>query len=344
MKSLKSQQLRSGAARRWSIVLGILLLEILYGCVKTAPSLPRKTEPNTTRVGLLDVRSVDAPPAILYQKPPKGFVDGFFRGTTHGAVLGIHVGQELAKAFVQRGPEVSNECMRTNRRGGCGSIALMAPVVGLLALVGIPPIVTATAGIQGGFTAYTTSEVEEWEKALNDAQEQLKIQTTFREHVFRSLASCCPGHIPGLLGDVPSSVGSSQTSNLQGVDTILETQVLELGLAEASSDALPEPDENSRAINQTMAKATVPLNAIFQKSRSSLYLLVQTRLLRANDMSIIDQRQFGYLSSPRPYMEWSENSASYFRAEILAAYQSLADEIPDKLVKSTWWSHPKEES
>ena len=89
-------------------------------------------------------------------------------------------------------------------------------------LITIPPLVTATAGIQGGFTAYSKAEVQEWEKTLKEAHEQLKIQDTFREHVSRSLASCCPGNVPALLGQAPDS----QAQNLQEANTILETEVL----------------------------------------------------------------------------------------------------------------------
>jgi hypothetical protein len=119
---------------------------------------------------------------------------------------------------------------------------------------------------------------------------------------------------------------------------------LEIGLAEAPPEELPEPGANSGAINPVMAKATAPLSAIFQKSRSSLYILVQTKLLRANDNGLIDQRQFGYLSTPRPYMDWAEDNAFRFRAELLASYQSLASQIVEKLVMSALQSEGEQEA
>jgi hypothetical protein len=280
-------------------------------------------------VRLIDLRAADSQPAILYQRPPKGFVDGLFRGATHGAVLGGHVGMELAKLFIQKTPEQVDQCHRVYRRGGCEYFYVAGPVLGLLALVTIPPLTTATAGIQGGFTAYSKAEVEAWEKALNDAHEQLKIQATFRDQVLRSLSSCCPGNVLALY----TEGHDAETRNSPATTTVLETEVIELGLVEASEEKYPEPDENSRAINPAFAKATVPLNAIFQKSRSSMYLLVQTRLRRADDRTLIDQRQFGYLSAPRPYMEWSATNGARFRDEIRTAYQSLAEQISDKLVK-----------
>jgi len=160
----------------------------------------------------------------------------------------------------------------------------------------------------------------------------VQIQTTFRDHVFESLVSCCPGL---LIGNAPSTVGPAEASNLQGVDTILRIEVLELGVAEASSNELLEPDENGRAISPIFSKAIAPLSAIFQKSRSGLYLLVQTSLVRGYDNGLIDQRQFGYLSSPHPYMEWSENNGSCFRAGLLAAYQSLGEQIIGTLIIPT---------
>jgi hypothetical protein len=291
--------------------------------------MPVQTEFHSMRLGTIAVQSVDTLPTILYQKPPKGFVDGFFRGTANGAVLGGHVGKELAKAFITQAPDVTLGCIRINHDPQCGIFMVTVPVVGLLALVAIPPLVTATAGIQGGFSAYTPSEVEEWENTLTTVHKQVQIQTTFRDHVVQSLALCCPGH---LINNVPSIVESSEVLNLQNVDTILRIEVLELGLAEASLNEPLDPDENGGAINPMMAKAIAPLNAIFQKSRSSLYLLVRTSLVRGSDNGLIDQRQFGYLSIPRPYMEWSENNGSRFRAELLAAYRSLGDQIVGTLI------------
>lgn len=335
MNRISSHRSRPRMMISWSTVFGILAFVFVCGCVRTTPSLPQETEANTNRLGVLEVRAVDTPPAVRYQRPPTGFVDGLLRGSKHGAVLGVHVGIELAKAFVQRGAEMSQERNRTNRRGGCaGAIPLMGPVMGLLALTAIPPLVTTAAGLQGGFTAHNIEQVEEWEKALHEAQEQLKIQATLRDYVRRTLPSCCPVHRQPSLDEVPSSADGLGTTDLQSPDTILETEILELGLAEVTSEELPEPGENNRAINPIMAKATVPLDSIFQKSSSSLYLLVQTKLLRAHDNGLLDQRKFGYLSMPRPYMDWTKDSASHFRAELQTAYQSLAGQIVTKLVMS----------
>jgi len=63
-----------------------------------------------------------------------------------GQCLGSHVGKELAKAFIMTAPDVTQNCIRTNNDAGCAIFMLEGPVIGLLALVGIPPLVTATAG------------------------------------------------------------------------------------------------------------------------------------------------------------------------------------------------------
>lgn len=312
--------------RPWPIVFGILVLVLVCGCVRTVPRLPEQTEANPNPVGILVVKSAESPPAVYYQRPPTGFVDGLLRGSKHGAVLGVHVGIELAKAFMQRGLEITQQCENSNRPRGCGVVLLMTPVMGLLALTATPPIVTASAGLQGGFTAHSAAQGEEWEQALNEVHEKLKIQATLGDRVLLSLSSCCPRYVQPSLGETPQSTDNP--------DTILETEVLELGLAEASSEELPEPNESSGGINPIMAKAMAPLNTIFQKSRSSLYMLVQTKLLRINDNSLLDQRQFGYLSSPRPYEDWAQNNAARFRAELTISYQSLADQIVDRLVMS----------
>lgn len=63
-------------------------------------------------------------------------------------------------------------------------------------------------------------------------------------------------------------------------------------------------------------------------------MLVQTKLLRIKDNSLLDERKFGYLRTPRPYMEWTEENALQFRAELLAAYEKLADQIVERVVQS----------
>jgi hypothetical protein len=113
------------------------------------------------QLGILGLRSVNGPPIVLYQRPPKGMIDGFFRGTKHGAVLGANVGWDVAKAFALAGPKTSDECMRTTDRGGeCTYFILMAPIIGLLAGITILPTVTITSSIEAAFTAYSSAEVE----------------------------------------------------------------------------------------------------------------------------------------------------------------------------------------
>ena len=274
---MSSQTLRHQTLRSWFTVLGILLLPVMSGCVRTVPSMPIQTEFHPAPLGTVVVQSVDTPPIVLYQKPPNGFVNGFFRGTARGAVVGSHVGKELAKMFIIATPEVTQECFRKIADVGCAYFMLATPMFGLFSLVGMPPLLTAGGSIYGGFSAYTASEVEEWDNTLTTVHKQVQTQTTFRDYVFRSLVSCCPGL---LIGKAPSTVGSVEASNLQGVDTILRVEVLELGLAEASSNEMLEPDENIRPINPNpLVTALAPVGAIFQKSRSSLYVLVRTSLL-----------------------------------------------------------------
>jgi hypothetical protein len=49
------------------------------------------------------------------------------------------------------------------------------------------------------------------------------------------------------------------------------------------------------------------------------------KLLRIKDNTILDERKLGHLSTPRPYMEWTEINDVQFRAELLVAYVKLAD-------------------
>jgi len=314
------------------IVCGVVLLTGLFGCINT-PTLPQPTVPNTTPVGLIDLRASDTPPTILYQQPPIGFVDGFFQGAEHGAVLGGYVGYELAKAFIMRTPEHLDRCHEKtpgfHRRGGnCDLVVLFVPVLSLMALVATPTITTPTVAIQGAFTSYSKAEVEEWKKALGEAQDRLQIQNTLRDHVARSITACCPRHLPPLPAEPLATSELARLLTSQQADTILQTDVLQLGLAEASSEARSESDSNGKSDSPIVA-----LNEMFHKSRSSVYVLVRAKLLRADDNSVIDEREFGYLSTPRQYFEWALSDASLFRKELVTAYQSLAKEISYALVQ-----------
>ena len=321
-------RLRTGTALAFSVMATVMFA---FGCVKTVPDFPQQTEVGRMQLGVLAVRPAESLPTVYYQKPPSGFVDGLLRGSKHGAILGTHVGLELAQAFLTRAPEMTRDCERTNQRGGCGHFILIAPILSFLALTATPPFVTTVAGIQGGFTALSTSQTAEWEQALNEAHEQLHIQATMTDHLRRTLSTCCL-HRASPTARIATPIGEGVPTGLDRPDTILETDVLELGLAEATAGELPQPDENNRAIDPTMAKATVPLNAIFDKANSSLYLIVRARLLRGSDNSLIAERQFGYLSTPLPYTDWANDNATRFRTELSSAYQSLAGQIAEKLV------------
>ncbi|HJT20768.1 MAG TPA: hypothetical protein VJ746_09870 [Nitrospira sp.] len=314
------------ARNKSCLVSCFLAFTLMSGCANTG-TIPKDQAPNKVRIGLVVVRAAQTSPLILYKKPPKGFIDGLFRGGTHGAVLGSYVGMELAKFMVQNTPDMVSECHRQYRRGGCEIFLVEMPVMGLLALVTVPPLASFTAGLQEGFSVFLRPEIESLEKARSEIQERLKIQTTFQNYVYQSFTLCCQQHIAipqhAELSETSSSLPSAPTIT----DNILETDVLQFGLVEVSSNALPEPDENGRLMGRA-------ISAIFQQSRSSLYLLVQTKLLRANDGSLIDQRQLGYLSSPRSYLEWSQNNGAPFHDEMLAAYQALADQVVDKVMNS----------
>lgn len=300
---------------RCSGVWLIVFLLLACGCVRSIPTLPEPQEANTKPLGIFGLRSADAPPTVWYQRPPNGFVGGFLRGTAHGAMIGAHVGTEVAKFFVLSTPAMVEKCNNLNTRLNCGYFYITGPLVGLLFLIAIPPTVSTLGGIQGGFTASTSAEVEKWEKVLVEAQDTLQIQAIMRESVRHSVASCCRLFPP-----------PSTTAGITGVDTMLETEVLELGLAEAET-TFEEPDDH-------FARTFGRISAIFHKSRTRLYMLVQTKLFRVGDNTLLDQRKYGYLSAPRPSFEWAENNAVHFRAELLVAYKKLADEIVENVVES----------
>ena len=311
-------------------VLFVVFVVLACGCVRSIPTLPEPQEANTKPLGILGLRSADATPMVLYQRPPKGLVGGFLRGTARGAMIGAHVGTEVAKFFVLSTPAMVEKCNNLNTRLNCGYFYITVPLVGLLFLIALPPTVSTLGGIQGGFTSYTSAEVEKWEKVLVEAQDTLQIQATMRESVRHSVASCCRLFLP-----------TSTTADSTGVDTMLETEVLELGLAEAETtfEEPVKPNETTSAIDSPFAGAFAPIMAIFHKSRTSLYMLVQTKLLGVGDNTLLDERKFGYLSTPRSSFEWAEDNAVHFRAELLAAYKKLADEIVENVVQSALPPH-----
>ncbi len=334
VKELNGQQSRDAKRWRWAYMFFVIVL--VCGCVRTVPTLPEQQEANTKQLGVLGLRSVDKSPSVLYQRPPKGVVEGLLRGTKRGAVVGAYVGWELAKWITLAGPKISEHCLRTTEHGvQCYYITLWAPVLSLLTLIAIPPTVTTAVGIQGGLIAFSDEEVEKWEKTLADAQKALQIQTTMRESVRASLSSCCGIYPLPTQDEVSASSQSSNATDFSGVDTVLETEVLELGLAETRTEEPAAPDDNMHEVRPKLSTAVAPLyKGIFVRSRSSLYMLVQTKLLRVKDNSLLDERKFGYLSTPRPYMEWTEDNATQFRTELLTAYEKIAGQIVENVVRS----------
>lgn len=198
------------------------------------------------------------------------------------------------------------------------------------------PTIGTMAGIQGGLTAYSKDDVKAWEKTVGTILNTDKINQKFPEKISQTLAHY---HRQLMLSNT-RLIADAETA-----DTILDIRLLEIGLAEMHDESLREPDENFQRVNVNPKAKTFlyALNFIFDKSPFCLYMLVETTVLRGLDASVIDKRRFGYASSARPFAEWTENNATWFRAEVNAASDSISDEITSQLIFPVFYSADERE-
>jgi len=312
----------------WFFMVGML---VLTACVRTVPDLPEAKAPLASQSGKFFVQASGLPTVLVIQRPATQFWGGFVRGSRRGAVYGFNVGQEWFNAFKSRSPEIGEQCRRgRNSSSTCSEVQGVMLAEGLLGWIVAPPTISVMAGLQEGFGSHKAENVENWAKAMEETVGAQTLQIRFKSVIHNALRNCCQFNL-----EDDSENGSAANPRSFNQDTvILNTDVIEVGLAEYHDEALPEPGTEWRKvnINPKMKKFANSLNFIFRKPPLGFYMLVRTKLIRGIDSTLLDERFFGYASPPLEHLEWTESDSKLLRLELELALRNISEAVITNLV------------
>lgn len=216
-------------------------------------------------------------PNTVLDLPPAGALEGAGRGIRVGAGKGLELGS-LGSGGDPYG----------------GTIIIAAGLATVGAIIG---------PFYGVFSAEPEEKVKDAEISLHQALMNLQTQENIREHVLNRAQTKTQYTILELPEYGPTSIDSEvRYSELKqkGITTVLEVQVLDLG------------------IKETEYAFTPPL---------AMFMQTKARLIRVAENEVLHEHIFKYETEPRSYTEWAEDDAKLFREAIHSAYGHMADDI-----------------
>jgi len=270
------------SARNLTIIsLSIIILIGQLGCaVKTSP--PRVSEELRAGLGTIAVApALFAPKQSEFPVPAKGRLRGAGRGLATGFMAGAESGAYLPSD------------------AGLADVAVAAGYLGLIATS------TVIGGIYGAATAESETTVEEAEVAYKKALATIEIQQALGERILECAHTQAP-HTFVLVDQ--GRRAADETPDYRplassGIDTILEINVLQFGLAGEG-------------------KINPPLH---------LSISVRAKLIQAGYNRDLYARTFDYSSQSHKFIEWTANGAELFRRTAEHACQELSDQIVSAL-------------
>jgi sugar lactone lactonase YvrE len=268
---------RAGTLRILSTIFLLSIVATLSGCAGKVPAhLPAEAK---AQLGTVGVASARFTPRLEFRTPAKGAWAGAGRRATRwAAVAGGAVGQVGCAAG-------GYACI------GALALAVAATVGGAVA-----------GGVSGAIDALPADTVREVEAALTRSLGELRLQEELRDRVVQVARQKTLQTVVTVMDHGPSSPGKPARYDPEanrGIDSLLETTVLTVGLA-------GEWDVNP------------PLK---------LVMTGLTRLVRIRDGAEIYRTPLEYSSEAHPFIEWGTNEAQPFRDGLDRALHVLAAQV-----------------
>lgn len=171
---------------------------------------------------------------------------------------------------------------------------------------------------QVGTTPLTSEQVQ---AAIKEALEQLYLQEHVRDRALEYAQATIRQNV--LMASAAGPTGPGQQPDYSalhndGIDTVLEISVLKAGMSPFGG--------SSKAY--------------------TLYMTARARLIRVSDATVLHDRQYAFISVPRPPAQWAEKNAEAFRRSMSAGFQDLAEQIVDRAFlvyappgyrERSWW-------
>jgi hypothetical protein len=202
--------------------------------------------------------------------------------------------------------------------GGPRAIVNLGPVLASP----LAPIFVAAVAVSGAIVAIDiklhsvpAEKAGEIETAIRQSTAALDVQPAFA------------ARLASLLGD--EQIATLQATDAPGVDTRMETAVLELRLAGCSAQTFDQRLSARLDLLEDQCPGG-PRNPL-------LYLSVhaQVRALRAADGTELSVHRFGYRGARRTLAQWMAEDASLLHRELGRAFVALAEQAADAFFLST---------
>lgn len=176
---------------------------------------------------------------------------------------------------------------------------------GLLLGVALAPVGVVVGSVVGAVKGVSSKHVKEAEDAINKAISELKIQATMKDYVLRAAQQKTEYHFVDLDAQGPETPERKIDYNFlatKGINTVLEITVPAFGLI-------------GKGINPPLA----------------FFMILQTRLVRTTDGSVLYEQKLQYIRGQRTFTNWTANNAKPFKDEFHYCYQSLAEKVVEEV-------------
>jgi len=176
---------------------------------------------------------------------------------------------------------------------------------GLLLGVALTPVGAVVGSVVGAVKGVSSEHVKKAEDAINKTISELKIQATMRDYVLRAAQQKTEYHFVDIEGQGPETPESKVDYNFlanRGINTVLEITVPGFGLI-------------GEGINPPLA----------------FFMLLQTRLVRTTDGSVLYEQKLEYIRGHRTFTNWAANNAKPFIDELQCCYQSLSEKVVEEV-------------
>jgi hypothetical protein len=226
-------------------------------------------------------------PEVRLDLPGKGRVDGAVRGAGRGFLTGASVPLRLLAGGMS----------------GCSGEACGYAAIGILALAAASGSVGAVfGGVHGAIMAIPAEEARKIENATRELA-NLRIQETMRDRILEDAedrAGCRFVFLPDAAPPSVDCVVDYRFLAERGIASILEVSVLSVGFKGEQWGSDP------------------PL---------SVFLSVRVRRYRTEDGRMLEEKELGYRSTKRKFIEWMADEAALTEEEFHRGYARVSGEV-----------------
>lgn len=287
-----NQNLSARGSVRKLILLALIPLAMQASCKSPAPPVPREARQG---LGVLAIVPAQYEPRTNFA----AFAKSKPAGTAKGAAVGW-VGLALV--------------------AGMFATPYTMILIPYVAAVG-----AVTGTVEGALGTPSAAKVQQVEASLNSAVAKLDTQHALAAHVTTLAQRESWIRLRSANGAGPASAAASPAYadlRTDGIDTVLEIAVSEIGFEPAPCGRIPSPMLHNFCQGKT-------------QSTMFFYMEARARLVRVADGAELFVRQFRYWSPWREAARWEDNNGQLLAQEFDTAYGDISNRIVDEALLVT---------